>query len=171
MISKLFLVETREENKSLEISQIEEIQTERSTGSPVKKFYSWGDQKRIETENSQKLFKAIESLLWDENIKVRLSAAIAVFRILNRFRKPITQEFATAFANSEKVLRQNLKSIYDVDRYTAAQCLGMHGYFDQEIVKILLETYFESQDQVTRVHVISILSQLSSDSVGFCSSS
>ena len=64
------------------------------------------------------------------------------------------------------MLRQTLEHYNNSDRYAAAQCLALSGICEKKIVKILLNSYFNSNEQVTKEQVTKSLSDLSANNVG-----
>jgi len=67
---------------------------------------------------------------------------------------------------AEDLLRQTLEHYNNSDRYAAAQCLALSGICEKKIVKILLNSYFNSNEQVTKEQVTKSLSDLSANNVG-----
>ncbi len=63
------------------------------------------------------------------------------------------------------ILRDTLSSHHVADKYASAQCLASHGVYDSKIVGVLLENYFESQEEVTREQTIKIIAELSRKTV------
>lgn len=90
---------------------------------------------------------------------MRLAAAITLFTV-ERARKS-----ETAKDKAEFILRQTLESHTIADRYAAAQCLASYNICEYHIIEILLQNYFNSNDQVTREQMIKLLSNLSRKSV------
>ena len=66
---------------------------------------------------------------------------------------------------AENLLRQTLEHYNNSDRYAAAQCLALDGICEKKIIKILLNNYFNSNEQVTKEQVTKSLSDLSANNV------
>ena len=66
---------------------------------------------------------------------------------------------------AETILRETLNSYNKSDKYAAAFCLANDGYCNKLIVEILLNSYFESNEQFTKEQVTQCLSDLSSFNV------
>jgi hypothetical protein len=69
------------------------------------------------------------------------------------------------FPKAEDLLRQTLDHYSNSDRYAAAQCLALDGICEKKIIKILLNNYFNSNEQVTKEQVTKSLSDLSANNV------
>jgi hypothetical protein len=109
------------------------------------------------------LFSTITTLLDDINSKVKLAAAIAIFTILKKFIRPLMKNYQEGKDKADKVLREILVGYFDsADKYAAALSLAIDGQCNQEIIQILLNNYFNSEEQYTREQVAQILSELSS---------
>ncbi len=110
---------------------------------------------------STRLFDAIDTLLHDVNQKVALAAATAVFVMLRSFQRPLKQSVQAAKDRAETVLRARMSGRNRPDRYMAAQCLALDGICETGVVNVLLESYFQSTEQLTKQQVSKTLSELS----------
>ena len=117
---------------------------------------------------SEKLMASVDALLDDANEKVRLAAAIAVFTILRKFSRPYVERYQRAKDRAERALRASMRSISREQRFAAAQCLAADLICNDEILDILLSTYFKSAEQVTKEQVKKLLANLSELNVCLC---
>ena len=129
------------------------------TGEILFKKTDYGDTEALIF--STRLFDAIDTLLHDANKKVALAAATAVFVMLRSFQRPLKQSVQAAKDRAETVLRARMSGRNRPDRYMAAQCLALDGICETGVVNVLLESYFQSTEQLTKQQVSKTLSELS----------
>lgn len=81
------------------------------------------------------------------------------------FKRPMIEKIQESKNKAESYLRSVLNGHNNANKYTAAQCMAIDGYCEEEIVRVLLKSYFTSSEQFTKEQVTKTLSELSADNV------